>query len=210
MRLMAADDEPVPMAGVAATPPKELAGSTNHERSSMVKRTLPKATVATLAIALALNFLVLRPSAVSAASLIPFQAVVSETYTAGPCGPAIVCITAVGRGQATQLGEIVEHALVVVDVNPADAVNGCAPETRTTTLTAANGDNVMMYGTGLTRCPGSNEANDNFVITGGTGHFEGATGGGREANVHTFTGPGVGVATVWYDGNISSVGSLNR
>ena len=176
----------------------------------MVKRTLPMATVATLAIALALNVLVLRPSTVSAASLIPFQAVVSETYTAGPCGIAHVCITAVGRGQATQLGEIIEHALVVIDVNPADAVNGCAPETRTTTLAAPNVVQVMMHGTGLTRCPGSNEANDNFVITGGTGRFEGAIGDGSEYNVHTFTGPGVGVATVWHDGTISSVGSLNK
>lgn len=176
----------------------------------MVKRALPMATVATLAVALALNVLVLRPSVVSAASLNPFRAVVSETFTAGPCGTAIVCIRARGTGQASHLGEVTEAALVVVDVYPADAVNGCAPETRTTTLTGANGDQITMSGTGLTRCPGSSEAKDNFVIAGGSGRFEGASGSGSEDNVHTFTGPGVGVATVWYDGDISSVGSLNQ
>lgn len=176
----------------------------------MVKRALPMATVATLAVALALNVLALRPSVVAAASLVPLHATVSETFTAGPCGTALVCIKAFGRGEATHLGEITENALVVIDVNPAAAVNGCAPETRTTTLTAANGDQITMSGTGLTRCPGTNEADDGYVITGGTGRFEGASGSGSEDNVHTFTGPGVGVATVWYDGTISSVGSLHQ
>ena len=141
--------------------------------------------------------------------LVPFQAGVAETFTAAPCGAWAVCITATGRGQATELGEIAEKATVVIDTNPADQQNGCAPETRTTTMTAANGDELTMSGTGVTRCPGSAEANDSFVITGGTGRFQRAHGSGTEHNTHTFTAPGVGVATVIYDGNISSVGSLN-
>jgi hypothetical protein len=177
---------------------------------NMLKRAVLIAIVPVLAIAVAITALIVRPSHASAQSLVPFQARVSETFTAGPCGPALVCITAVGAGQATHLGEITESAIVVVDVNPAHKVNGCVPEQRTTTLTAANGDKITMSGTGVTRCGGSsNEAHDTFVITSGTGRFEGASGSGSESNVHTFTGPGEGVATVNYDGNISSVGSLH-
>lgn len=173
------------------------------------KRVLLTASLPALALVLALSVLILRPSHASAASLVPFQASVSETFTAAPCGQWAVCITATGTGQATHLGAITENASVVVDINPADQQNGCAPETRTTTLTAANGDTLTMTGTGLTRCPGSSVANDSYTITGGTGRFQGASGSGSESNTHTFTGPGVGVASVTYSGTISSVGSLN-
>lgn len=176
----------------------------------MRMRVVPAATVAMLAAVLAWNGLGLRPAPASAATLVPFQALVSETFSAAPCGTWAVCITATGAGQATHLGLIAEHASVVIDTNPADRQNGCAPETRTTTMTAANGDTITMYGTGLTRCPGSDTANDSFAVTGGSGSFSGAGGSGTESNVHTFTGPGVGVSTVWYDGNITSVGSLNQ
>lgn len=152
--------------------------------------------------------LLARPSQAAAASLVPFHASVSETFTAAPCGVMSRCITAVGHGQAEHLGEVTEHAIVVVDMNPADLQHGCAPETRATTLTAANGDVIMLYGTGLT-CPATSDAHDSYTITGGTGRFQGASGSGAETNAHTFTGPGVGVATVSYSGTISSVGSLN-
>lgn len=55
-------------------------------------------------------------------------------------------------------------------------------------------------------CRATSDAYDNYTITGGTGRFQGAS--GSEYNVHTFTGPGVGVATVTYNGAISTVGSL--
>lgn len=182
---------------------------TTEERLIMLKRAMPMATVPALAVAMTLGVLVLRPSSAAAESLVPFHARVSETFTAAACGEWAICLTAVGSGQATHLGEISENATVVVDTNPADQLNGCAPETRTTTMTAANGDRITMSGTGLTRCGASADANDNFVITGGTGRFHGASGSGTEYNTHAFTGPGVGVATVTYDGTISSVGSLD-
>jgi len=160
-----------------------------------------------LAVAMALTGAVMSPAAAVADSLVPFQATVSETFTAAPCGGWDRCITAVGVGEATHLGAITEKATVVVDANPADAQNGCSPETRTTTLTAANGDTVTMSGTGWS-CAATSDAHDSFTITGGTGRYQGAGGSGSESNVHTFTGPGVGVATVTYDGTISSVGSL--
>jgi hypothetical protein len=171
----------------------------------MRKRILLLAIVPVLAIAVAATAMFLRPSHASAESLVPFHATVSETFTAAPCGTLSRCITAVGTGQAEHLGEITEHATVVVDTNPADIRNGCAPETRTTVLTAANGDLVTLYGTGWS-CAATSDAHDNYTITGGTGRFQGASGSGNEYNVHSFTGPGVGVATVTYDGTISSVG----
>lgn len=175
-----------------------------------LKRALLIASLPALAVLLALTVLFLRPSHASAATLVPFNASVSENFTAAPCGQWAICIHATGTGQATHLGAITEDAAVVIDINPADQQDGCAPETRTTTLTAANGDTITMYGTGLTRCsPTSNAANDNYSITGGTGHFQGASGSGSESNTHMFTGPGVGVASVTYSGDISSVGSLD-
>jgi hypothetical protein len=144
----------------------------------------------------------------SAAALVPFKAEVSEQFTAHPCGPYARCIYATGTGQATHLGDISEVALVEVDTNPADLHNGCQPESRTTTLTAANGDQITMTANGYTACNGANTATDSYVVTGGTGRFAGATGSGTDSNTHTFTGPGVGVATVTYSGTLSSVGSL--
>lgn len=172
----------------------------------MRKRILLFATVPILAVLLTATVTVLRPSSAFAKGLVPFHASISETFTAAPCGPSSRCIHAVGTGHTTHLGKVSEDATIVVDTNPADLQNGCAPEVRTTTLTAANGDKITMHGTGFS-CDATSNAHDNFVITGGTGRFHGARGSGHESNVHTFTGPGVGVATVTYNGNISSVGS---
>ena len=170
-------------------------------RTRLFLLALAPVLVATVAAAL-----FLRPASASADSLVPFHATVSETFTAHPSGPAARCVMAVGTGQAEHLGAITESATIVVDTNPADLQNGCAPEVRTTTLTAANGDVITMHGTGLS-CAATSDAHDNYTITGGTGRFQSASGSGSEYNVHTFTGPGVGVATVTYDGTISSVGS---
>lgn len=174
----------------------------------MLRRTLLVARMPALALALALAVPSLGPAYASAASLVPFNATVSETFTAAPCGTWARCISAVGTGHATHLGNVTEGAAIVIDTNPADAQGGCAPEVRTTTLTAANGDTVTMSGTGWT-CAATSDAHDDYVITGGTGRYDGASGSGNEYNVHTFTGPGAGVATVTYHGTISSVGSLN-
>jgi len=174
----------------------------------MRKRMLLVASVPVLAVLLTATALVLRPSHTSAASLVPFQASVSETYTIARCGQWSACITAVGTGHATHLGEISENSDIVVDINPADQQNGCAPETRTTMLTAANGDTLTMSGTGLTGCGGSNEANDTYVVTSGTGRFQGASGSGSDTNIHTQTGPAGGVAVTTYEGDLTSAGSL--
>jgi hypothetical protein len=174
----------------------------------MRKRILMLTIVPVVAVAVVMTALVLHPSQASAGSLVPFHATVSETFSAAPCGSSLRCITAVGHGQATHLGEITENASVVINTDPGAMQNGCSPEARHTTFTAANGDTITMYGTGWT-CAATSDAHDNYGVTGGSGRFQGASGSGNEYNVHTFTGPGVGVATVTYDGTISSVGSLD-
>jgi hypothetical protein len=178
-----------------------------EERSIMAMRSLRLVSVPALAMAMVLAVPGLSPALAFADSLVPFHATVSETFTAAPCGPTARCITAIGTGYATHLGAITETATVVVDLDPTHAQQGCAPEVRTTTLTAADGDTITMHGAGFS-CAATSDAHDSYEITGGTGRFEGAWGNGLEYNIHTFTGPGVGVSTVTYDGTISSVGSL--
>jgi hypothetical protein len=147
---------------------------------------------------------VLLPARASAAALVPFQATVDEQYTVTLCGPSTICIQAVGSGEATQLGQMTEDSQVMADTNPADSHNGCGPETRTTVLTAANGDTLTMSATGY-GCNGT--AQDSYVVTGGTGRFAGATGSGTDSVVFTLTGPGGGTAVTTYSGDLSTVGS---
>lgn len=160
-----------------------------------------------LAIGPLLALVALVPAGASAAALVPFQATVFEHYTLSVCAPATACIMAIGTGQATQLGEVTESATVRVDINPADAVNGCSPETRTTVLMAANGDEIWMSAAGW-GCPATSSAHDSYVVTGGTGRFQSATGGGTDSNLHSLTGPGVGAAETTFIGELSSPGSL--
>ncbi len=120
----------------------------------------------------------------AAASLVPFRATVAETFTAGPCSPTpSLCVTNTGSGQATHLGNIRESTVTVLDLasgpGPGCATDGHA-ETRMTTLFAANGDQITLAATGYS-CPTGPTtltAVDTYVVTGGTGRFSGASGGG--------------------------------
>jgi hypothetical protein len=124
--------------------------------------------------------LVAVPIQASAASLDPFHATVAETFTAALCDPLpSLCVTTAGIGHATHLGRIRESATIVTDLasNPAP---GCHNETRKTTLTAANGDQITLDATGQNCATGPTTvtAVDAYVVTGGTGRFAGAIGNG--------------------------------
>jgi hypothetical protein len=162
-----------------------------------------------LAIAALLGLAVLVPTRASAASLVPFQATVFAHYTLSSCAPNTVCITSFGTGQATHLGEVTDATTVYVDIYPADAVNGCTPETRYSVLMTAHGDGISIEASGLegAGCTAPGTAYDTYVVTGGTGRFQGATGTGTDSTVFMAMG-GVGVATTTYSGNLSSPGSL--
>jgi hypothetical protein len=167
-----------------------------------------------LIMAALLGLLALTPARTSAATLVPFQASVFEHYTVGPCEPPTpltACIRATGTGHASHMGQVTEYATVQLDVNPADAdKNGCNPEIRSTTLVAANGDQITMSATGwgcfATSTTGS--AHDSYVVTGGTGRFQGAFGSGTDSNAFMLLGSDYGVAVTTFSGNISSPGSL--
>ena len=172
-----------------------------------------------LIMAALLGLLALTPTRTSAATLVPFRASVHEHYTLKFCAPLTACIQATGTGHATYLGQVTEYASVLVDINPADVVivNGysCNPETRSTVLVAHNGDQITMSATGLscsaTSTTGS--AHDSYVVTGGTGRFQGASGIGANSNTYMvtgqlLTGEFVGEADVTYSGNLSSPGAL--
>jgi len=138
----------------------------------------------TVAVAALCAVMVSVPQSAAAASLIPFRATVAETFTAGPCSPTpSLCVTNTGSGQATHLGMVREFTVTVLDLaskpGPGCATDGHA-ETRMTTLTAANGDQITLAGTGYS-CPTGPTtltAVDSYVVTGGTGRFSGASGSG--------------------------------
>ena len=151
--------------------------------------------------------LVAVPSQASAASLVPFQATVAETFTLAPCAPVpSLCVSTMGSGHATHLGQIDEAAAAVVDL-ASHAGPGCFSETRTTTLTAASGDQLTLDATGHNCAIGATTvtAMDAYVVTGGTGRFSGARGGGTiTATIDLASG----TAVVTFRGLLSSPGAL--
>ncbi len=135
----------------------------------------------------------------SAASLVPFQATVAETQTVARCSPIpSLCVTIVGSGHATHLGQIKVTAFVVSNL-ASNAGPGCVTEMRQTTLTAANGDTITLDATGVNCATGRTTvtAVDTYQVVGGTGRFSRARGSGtitaiinvaRRTAVATFSG----------------------
>jgi hypothetical protein len=171
------------------------------ERLIMARPWLISAAVAGLLAAVAVV-----PSRALAGSQVPFQATIAETYTATICGPAQLCINAIGSGQATQLGNTAESASVVSDLASTSAP-GCHTETRTTTLTAANGDQITLQATGenCSTGPTTVTATDAYMVTGGTGRYFGATGSGTNT---VAADRASGTAVVTFSGTLSTPGSL--
>jgi hypothetical protein len=155
------------------------------------------------ALVLALGLCV--PGRVAAATLVPFGGTVNEQFSVTPCaGCRIVSIT--GTGEFLHLGTTSEVS--TVDTNTSQPLgDGCFSETRTTTLTAANGDQLDLYATGVS-CP-NNTSSDQWSVVGGTGRFAGASGSGSETGTRTFISltPPSGVATLTYSGSMSSPGA---
>lgn len=160
-----------------------MATSRNNGRWSEGAATVTGRWVA-LAVAVLCAVMVAVPQQAAATSLVPFRAVVAETFTAGPCPPIpSLCVTSTGSGQAAHLGNVRESTVTVLDLaskpGPGCATDGHA-ETRATTLFAANGDQITLVGTGYS-CPTGPTtltAVDSYVVTGGTGRFSGASGSG--------------------------------
>ena len=160
-----------------------------------------------LAVAVLLAVLVTAPRQAAAASLVPFHATIAETFTAAPCAPVpSLCVTIMGSGHATHLGHVHEFAAVYSDL-ASHAGPGCFTETRTTILTAANGDQLTLVSTGhhCVTSPTTETAVDAYVVAAGTGRFRGATGSGTNTAIIDLAS---GTAVVTFSGLLSSPGSL--
>jgi hypothetical protein len=157
------------------------------------------------------------PRPASATSQVPFSATIAEQVTgAAFCPPTqtrYLCVDGTGSGQATHLGAMSESYVVRVDTSggfPPVSGSACGTEVRTSTLTAANGDQITLAGPGQacgSTVTGQGTAHDAWVVSGGTGRFAGATGSGTDlASINALTNPTTSVTI--FTGTISSPGSL--
>jgi hypothetical protein len=107
-----------------------------------------------------------------------FQVVFSDRYTAADCGspyPAgTVCVTSSGSGQESHLGAI---SLQRTSIYAPGGSDSCGPATTKGTLTLATGDSIAFTGTG-SFCRATQSATFTYKLTGGTGKYLHAAGGG--------------------------------
>jgi hypothetical protein len=139
----------------------------------------------------------------SAASLVPFKGTFSAIGTAadvpGDRCPALT-VHIEGTGTATHLGSLTTVQSHCVEPSSFAFTNGQF------TITAANGDQLfgIYQGEFLPLEPPVFTLDGRFTFTGGTGRFDGATGGGDASGTQDLA---TGAATVVLEGSISSVGS---
>lgn len=123
-----------------------------------------------------------------------FRATYTTTGVATPCGTLTVCVSVEGQGQGTRLGRhstLAKSAVVHIGSTPC-AFGRVSSYTADITLTAENGDTLMLNGSG-TSCagPGGIQASGVYTVTGGTGRFSGATGTLTETISRVGAGPEV-------------------
>ena len=146
--------------------------------------------------------LALAPQLTLAADQVPFSAAFATEFESVVAFP-IAHIAVVGRGRALHLGA----ATAVTTDQAVNLLTGVA--TATYTLTAANGDTVVLaLEFQTTFLPGAVTFEGSYTVAGGTGRFAGATGSGSMSGSVTFLGPSNGVGSFAVAGTISSPGSL--
>ena len=115
----------------------------------------------------------LAPAATRAGDEVPLKATVlttSETFVPG-IFPVLGTVYSTGEGTSTHLGKLTTSGQVTLTWTPLGIrIDGSA------TTVAANGD--RLYNTVSAWSTGPGDSEGTFVITGGTGRFEGATGSG--------------------------------
>ena len=110
-------------------------------------------------------------------------------------------ITVEGQGNVSHMG----LTSAFTDNQVANLITGST--TATYTLTAPNGDTVVLEMSFQgTQVPGGFTFDGDYTVTGGTGRFYGATGGGVLAGSAFFTGPSNGVGSFSVAGTISPPG----
>ena len=133
---------------------------------------------------------------------IPFRASYDAQFQNTLAFP-IVHVTVQATGEALVLG----RSQAVTDNEFVNLLTGAG--TATFTLTAANGDTLVLEDTFHSTPPDAGGAftfAGDFEVVGGTGRFAGATGGGTVTGSAQFPGPAAdgGVAEFSFDGTISS------
>ena len=135
---------------------------------------------------------------------VPFKGVFSGTGTAVTGGRCpVLTVQILGTGHATHLGRLTTNQSHCADPTSLEFTSG------EFTLTAANGDQLIGAYSGefIPLEPPLFSIDGQFTFTGGTGRFDGATGGGGASGVQNLV---TGEATVELVGSISSVGSNKR
>lgn len=150
----------------------------------------------------------------AAAAAPPFGGAMAEHFgmTACPSGtpPTLACASVTGVGEINRLGKTSETVQATINLAAFSPSTHCAPDQAAAIFTAANGDQLFMATTGMS-CqtgPGIGVDAGHYVVTGGTGRFEGAGGSGSyttralyAANMQS------GTSVTTYDGTLSLGGS---
>lgn len=141
--------------------------------------------------------------------MVPFKASYSGTYRAQVVPPHVIITGTGGKGHATHLGNFELANRILVNLVRGPVQNCPVPGTTeafTATLTGANGDAIVLQGTGhgCQTGPTTVSVVDTVQVTGGTGRFEGATG---SITVRTAVDQAAGSEVIDFDGLISRPGS---
>ena len=114
---------------------------------------------------------------VPAADSVPFRAIFQTVpVPTGSCGPGCIALEIGGAGQATHMGR-------TVIAGPSQVIIPLGQQIGTSTLTAANGDTIVIVFAGTVDFEGPTPADPvsfqgAWDVIGGTGRFDGATGSG--------------------------------
>jgi len=128
---------------------------------------------------------------------VPFRGDFNTTFQSVLQFPFLY-VTVEGQGNVTHMG----LTSAFTDDQVVNLITGSA--TATYTLTAANRDTVVLeMRFQVTQVPGGVTFAGDYTVTGGTGRFYGATGGGLLAGSAFFTGPNNGVGSFSVAGTIS-------
>jgi hypothetical protein len=132
---------------------------------------------------------------------VPFRGGFSTTFQSVLQFPFLY-VTVEGQGNVSHMG----LTSAFTDDQVVNLITGST--TATYTLTAANRDTVVLgMSFQVTQIPGGVTFAGDYTVTGGTGRFYEATGGGVLAGSAIFTGPNNGVGSFSVAGTISSPGS---
>jgi hypothetical protein len=158
----------------------------------------------TTLLTLALGALALNAPTIRAGSQVPFRLTWAADITISPLAPPFVAVFGLGAGQALHLGAMAAQSISET-VNLATGEGMAAYR-----FTAANGDDVLVtfVFVAIPSGPATYDIQGVWQVTGGTGRFDGATGGGTYTGLVEFSGPVNAVGHFEAEGTISSPGSL--